>query len=466
MTTIGPALDGAPSLFSVAFDLGPLGYTTDECFASGTATAYTRDGSWSPDGHWSVAPTTTAEFTTRIVVYRPIEPARGTGTLIVEWLNVTGGIDVPAVWLPTQRHLVRTGCTWVGVSTQLVGIDGGGIMPGLGLHQADPERYGALHHPGDAYAFDMFSQIGRAVRSMLTERHGLAVERAIAVGASQSAIHLTTYANAIDPRDVVFDAYLLVGRAGAGAPIEGWDPDAIRWEATADPAARRARLSGADRIRDDVRVPVQVVQSETDVLGELQYLRARQEDTDRFRLWEVAGAAHCDTYFLAASSLDSGTLPVDQLAELVGHPERAGIPTELPINSGPQMHYVLQRAVDALDQWTRTGTAPPSAERLEVVGDDLVVDALGLARGGVRTPWVDCPTRIVSGLGQPGSMTELFGITQPLSAAQLADRYPHGRDEYARGFRDATRAGVDAGFLLEADAPEIEALGARYWPGA
>ena len=37
-------------------------------------------------------------------------------------------------------------------------------MPGLGLRQTAPERYAALHHPGDAYSFDMFTQVGRAVR--------------------------------------------------------------------------------------------------------------------------------------------------------------------------------------------------------------------------------------------------------------------------------------------------------------
>ena len=164
MVTIGPALDGVPSLFSVAFDLGSVGYSVDEHFASGTATAYRASGPRETDGHWRVTPAATAEFTTRLVVYRPSDPARANGTVIVEWLNVTGGLDIPAVWMPTHRHLLRDGYTWVGVSTQQVGIDGGGMMPGLGLRQTTPERYESLHHPGDGYAFDMFTQIGRALR--------------------------------------------------------------------------------------------------------------------------------------------------------------------------------------------------------------------------------------------------------------------------------------------------------------
>ncbi len=466
MATIGSALDGTPSLFSVAFDLGSVGYSTDEHLATGTASAYAPAGPRSPDGRWEVTPRETAEFTTRLVVHRPSDSARANGTVIVEWLNVTGGLDVPAVWMATHRHLIRDGYTWVGVSAQRVGIEGGGVMPGLGLRQTDPERYEPLHHPGDGYSFDIVSQIGSAVRSVLRDRHQLPVERVIVTGASQSAFYLTTYINAIDPRDAVFDAFLLQGRAGTGAPIEGWDPTAINPASAPDVATRRARLGGRDRIRDDVRVPVLVVQSETDVFGALGYFPARQADGDRFRLWEVAGAAHCDTYFLSASPRDSGSLPVEALADLVGRAESTGIPTEVPINSGPQMHYVLQRAFDALDQWTRTGTAPPSAARLEADREgNLVVDTLGIARGGLRTPWVDAPTRILSGLGQPGNVTDLFGTTRPLDPPALSGRYPRGRDDYVRQFSDATRAAVQTGFLLEVDAPEIESLGVLSWPG-
>jgi hypothetical protein len=463
---IGPALDGVPSLFSVAFDLASVGYSTHEHFVSGTATSYADAAPRTPDGRWDVAPAGTAEFTTRIVVYRPNNPARGNGTAIVEWLNVTGGLDVPAVWMPTHRHLVRDGYTWVGVSVQQVGIDGnGGVMPGLGLRQMAPDRYCALAHPGDAYAFDIFSQVGRALREVLADRYGLHIDRVIATGASQSAFHLTTYVNAIDPRDGVFDAFLLQGRGGAGAPMTGWGAVSFG-PSEEEQAARRARLAGRDQIRTDGRVPVMVVQSETDVLGTLAYLPARQPDNPRFRLWEVAGASHCDAYFLSAAALDSGALALDELAALVVDADTSRMRTKLPINSGPQMHFVLQRAVDALDQWVRDGTEPPVAGRLEVDSDHaLAVDDAGVARGGVRTPWVDVPAAIVSGLGQPGDMTELFGTTRPIDAAVFATRYPGGRDDYDDQFREAARKAIDGGFLLAADTPEIEALGGAAWPG-
>ena len=72
------ALDGPPSLFSVQFDLASVGYSVHEHLVTGTATAYTDAGA-NTDGRWSVEPTRRAEFTTRIVVHRPTDPAARTG---------------------------------------------------------------------------------------------------------------------------------------------------------------------------------------------------------------------------------------------------------------------------------------------------------------------------------------------------------------------------------------------------
>lgn len=451
---IAPPLTGAPTLSSVHFDLASVGYSVDEHIVTGEAVSYAPAGVFEPDGRWETRESDCAPFVTRIVVYRPTEARHANGTVIVEWLNVTGGLDIPALWMATHRHLIRDGYTWVGVSAQRVGIEGGGMLPGLGLRQSAPERYAPLHHPGDAFSFDIFSQVARAVRAMLP------ADRVIATGASQSAFYLTTYINAVDPHAAAVDGFVLQGRGGAGVPLEGlvinFDPG--------DHEARLRRLAGRDHIRDDARVPVIVVQSETDVFGSLQYLPARQPDGERFRLWEVAGGAHADTYFFSASPFDSGALTVDELAGLLAKSDASGMPVEAPINSGPQMHYVLQRAFDACDRWVRDGVVPPSAPRLDIDGQEhMQRDEYGVGRGGVRTPWVDVPVEILSGLGQPGFMMDLFGVTQPFDAAVLAARYPGGRADFVARFDAATRATVDAGFLLAADAAEIGGLGRAGW---
>ena len=50
------------------------------------------------------------------------------------------------------------------------------------------------------------------------------------------------------------------------------------------------------------------LQTETD-LTFLGYFPARQDDTDRFRLWEVAGTAHADTYTFVTGMDDLGKDP-------------------------------------------------------------------------------------------------------------------------------------------------------------
>jgi hypothetical protein len=366
----------------------------------------------------------------------------------------------------THRELVRSGYTWVGVSAQETGIQGGGgAMAGVSLRDSAPERYGTLTHPGDAFSYDLFTEVGRALRDALLAFHGVHVERMLAVGASQSAMYLTTYVNAIDPEASVFDGYLLQGRAGAGVPIEAWDPASIRFRPEDDPSIRLARLRGRDRLRDDGRVPVIVVQSETDVFGSLQYLGARQDDGERFRLWEIAGTAHCDTYFLAVAAHDTSRLAADERAALLLNTAAAQGAMTKPPNCGPQMHYGLQCAINALDTWVRDGEAPASAPRLELdVDGGLAVDELGIARGGVRTPWVDAPVIALSGLGQPGVLEELMGTSRLITADELAARWPGGRAQYLAEFERATDDARVRGFLLGADVDEIKGLGTSAWP--
>jgi hypothetical protein len=464
-TLQGP-IAGTPAIRLGDYDLGALGYVLEEYFLSGTATSYSLAGKRGDDGRWEARHANTAPFKTRLLVCRPTDPARFGGTALIEWLNVSGGLDAPPDWYMMHREVLRAGMVWVGVSAQAVGVEGGGVMGvGIPLKQADPQRYGSLAHPGDAFSFDMFTQTARAVRESAGGLLGpLTARRLIAVGASQSAIFLVTYINAVDRVTPVFDAFIVHGRGGTGAPIDG----ASIISRAAELTQSGPIFSGTEHIREDVRVPVLTIQSETDVVR-LGGIGARQPDTALIRLWEIAGAAHFDAYGLTASPQDDGTLSAKRLAELgAAVSEVLGMAADSPINAGPQFHYVSQAALAAVDRWVRDGTPPPQAARLEATGagaPQLAVDEHGNVRGGIRTPWVDVPTAVLSGLGQGGGgFAFLFGTTHPFDAAKLAALYPGGRREYLKRFDAATDAAVGAGFLLEADAPEIKALGAAACP--
>jgi hypothetical protein len=238
-----------------SFDLAALGYLEEEYFLSGQAQVYEIDGARGSDGRWPVSPAESAGYTTRLVVRRPLDPDLFNGTVIVEWLNVTAGTDAEPDWACTHRHIIREGFAWVGVSAQKVGIDGGGIAAGPHLKSVGPDRYKTLRHPGDAFSYDIFSQAGRALRDSRGPRPlgPLSPARLIAAGESQSAAFLVTYINAVDPVARVYDGCLIHGRGVAGANIDG----------TRLSPVTRARTP--ERIRDDVRVPVLTLQSETDV---------------------------------------------------------------------------------------------------------------------------------------------------------------------------------------------------------
>jgi hypothetical protein len=459
----GP-LEGAASLISTFFDLGEHGYTAEEFFYDGEAASYTLTGPARDDGHWEAVESGHAPFRTRLVTYRPADPAAFNGTVIVEWLNVTAGADAPAEWITAHRHLMRDGYAWVGVSAQRTSIEGGSIFENAGeeagddwqrillpaLKASDPARYGTLSHPGDAFSFDIFSQAGALARDGAV-LGPLTAQRVLAAGQSQSAIYLVTYVNAVAPTGAPFDGYLIHGRAGSAAPVEGWDG---------------RNTSGSVRLRTDLDQPVLVLQSETDVFGALAALGSRQPDTGRLRLWEVAGAAHADTYMLGAAFVDSGRLPAAELAAMMAPTaEPFGMRLPAPINSGPQHHYVTQAAIAALDRWVRDGTAPAEAPRLEAGdGGTLLAGEHGIARGGVRTGWVDVPVAVLSGLGQDGSGA-LFGTTRAFGPDEITALYPGGREEYLAAFTTATERAVKEGFLLPEDIEEILGLAAASFPG-
>jgi hypothetical protein len=96
----------------------------------------------------------------------------------------------------------------------------------------------------------------------------------------------------------------------------------------------------------------------------------------------------------------------------------------------------------------------------------LVTDDAGIARGGIRTGWVDVPVAALSGLTPPGAtgIGILFGSTCVFGAAELARRYPGGLAEYAAAFREATARAAAAGFVLEQDVDEMVAVAAAAYP--
>jgi hypothetical protein len=418
----------------ITVNLKRFGYVQKEYMASGTAASYGLTGQLSFDGRWSALADGHAPYRTRVLVRYPSDPARFSGTVVVEWLNVSGGVDADPDWASLAEEIVRKGDAWVGVSAQKIGVMGGPVLVkvpgpgsqivGKGLRGIDPKRYGSLDLPGDGVSYDIFTQVARAIRAG-AGTSGLQPQRLIAAGESQSAFALVTYYDGVQPLTHEFDGFFVHSRGASGLPLVGPGQD----------AGIANSLSGKPVIfRTDQDAAVIDVQAESDVTGVLNSYAARQPDNRRFRLWEVAGTAHADAHLLGANAryIDCG----------------------VPINNGP-MHLVAKAALGALTTWIKTGKAPVHAPRLEVAPSPtprVVRDPDGVALGGIRTPPVDVPVATLSGVQgtNPSVICLLLGSTKPFTAARLTQLYP-SRAAYLKRYSTDADATIKAGFVLPDD---------------
>ena len=439
-------LTGGNSVFigsPVTVDLIRAGYVQHEYIASGTATSYKANGTLTGDGRWSFVPDGRAPYRTAVLVRSPADRARFSGTVVVEWLNVSGGVDSDPEWASLHEEIVRRGDAWVGVSAQQIGVTGGPVLvrvqgvagaelEGEGLRKIDPNRYGSLQHPGDGFSFDIFTQVAQAMRGGAAIG-GLQPQRLIAAGESQSAFALVTYYNGVQPLTHEFDGFMVHSRGAVGLPLvaPGQYADIVG-----------AISSGTPTIfRTDQGAPVLDVQTESDVASVLNSYAARQPDNNRFRLWEVAGTAHADAHLLGpiAGSIDCG----------------------VPINNGP-MHVVAKSALRALTTWIQTDKPPVTAPRLDVAPGatpQVRRDPDGIALGGIRTPPVDVPVAALSGLPgpNPSAICLLLGSTKPFAATRLAQLYP-ARGAYLRRYDANADATIKAGFVLPEDRARLLAF--------
>jgi hypothetical protein len=415
-------------------DLDAIGYRQAEYLLEGTAQQFRTIGDRSFDGRWVVEPAGSTPYRTRIVVTSPIEPTRSNGTLLVEWNNVSAGFDTI---ICDSGDILSQGFTHVGVTAQHLGAHGFDDAP-QGLVAWDPERYGTLVVPGDRYSYDIFTQAARLAASVDPIKV-LPITRTVGVGVSQSAGRVATYFNAFQPREHVFDAFLLVGYFGAGASI---DDDALVDLRT--PAGMTRVRAVGQLLRDDLAAPVMVVNSEAEVLP---CVPVRQPDTDHYRLWEMAGTPHTPPDmlgFMAKVTRDQIAMP--QVEPILG----------LPPPCQTTWWPAFLASLEHFQRWIHGGPPPPSQPRVSVVGEPATIerDRLGIAVGGVRVPEVEVPVASHRGDSDLPGTSALSGASLPFPDGVLRELYPN-RATYLSRFDAAAAAAVKRGTLRPDDVPAL-----------
>lgn len=356
-------------------NIANFGYVEEEWFITGTSPAYTS----------------------RIVVHRPLDAAKFTGTVFLEWFNVTGGIDIAPLWTLSREWMMRAGHVHVSVSAQQVGANA--------LQTYDPVRYAPINHPGDTAANAIFAQAGMAIRSQTDMLLGrcMPVRGMIAVGQSQSAVELLSYLTNAQPTDKMFDGFLLHTNPSGTTPTT--NPD----------------------------VPVFCIDSMTEADGNIVSFPNLVE-------WEVAGTTHNDYWLTSRGGIEQGSPDGGIMIACAN-----------PMNNYPSF-WAWDAVLDQLNHWVRNGTKPPDAPPIQ-----STTDQDGNVQGGARLPDIDVPiaTYTKSNSAQGTDFISAFacmlsGTVVSFTPDRLLQLYPT-HDDYVQKYTKAADQAVAAGYMVQSD---------------
>ncbi len=334
-----------------------------------------------------------APYTTRIIVYKPRDPRRFSGNVVMEITHpAAGGIAI--VWRMLNGFFIAHGDAYVVVQHPLTF---------RGLRQADPARYGSLHAVDPTQIWGMVAQVGALIRSdsPRSPLAGYRVRNLFLTGYSYTGVATATFA----------DYYHDGARLGNGAPIfSGYLP-----------------FASAMYVRPlDVPVIRVNTQSEFNSYGGLENRRQDSDaPNDRYRLYEVAGASHANA---SPVILPHATPPRPiKLRQAAGLPKggammrcqarfpRGAQPDTLPLN------YVLAEAFLNMYRWVNDGVAPPRTPFIATRPDGQPkLDRNGNAVGGLRLPGLMVPAATY-GIA-PGECW-LLGYEVPFTVAKLKALY-------------------------------------------
>lgn len=345
-------------------------------------------------------------YRTRIIIYRPTDTSHFSGNVVMEVLHPIGG-GQGIVWSLINNFFINHGDAYVGVQAPVTFEV---------LRKADPERYGTLEADDPTQLWGSLSDIGKVLKS--GGRHSplrdYAVRRLYLTGYSWTGVATATYADyhhdqsRLPDGNPIFDGYLSFANA---MYIKSLDVPVIRTNTQSDFGSRGG-------------------------------LRNRRNDSDkpqgRFRLYEVAGAAHAAERPFPFPGLKAPTLlttPPGSAPHRLNTNCQAQFPPEHLENDFP-FHLVMSAVFQLMYDWVDTGRSPPTAERISTAPDgEIIPDAYGNAQGGVRYPQVEAPIALY-GIGP--NDCELLGYRLPFDAAVKKSLYGN-----KKGYVSAVQAVVD-----------------------
>ena len=342
----------------------PSGFVQEEYLVSGTAHAHYGLSVFAQRPVQGTSSLPPLPYATRVVVVRPTK--RSNGTALVTWANVTFGHDI-GEWFNVGRQVTADGYTYVEASVQLASAPA--------LKAFDPVRYARVALPGDAYSYDIYSQVAKALRHGFGRVPGH--PHVLAMGASQSGFALDQYLEAVQPLyERVYDGFFV------------------------------KVANGPDHHNDR---PVIRLLSEDEIDGS-----SRSPDGVTYRQWEIAGTSHGnkdDFEYIAAT--ERRDLGVDLVNPLAGDNAPFGT-SSCQMNRFPAAAG-HNAALVALRRWAVDRVAPAKQPREKVVGGTIVRDA------GRERRWVASACRRCRSLLPP---TTALATASPSTGARKRSPRP------------------------------------------
>jgi alpha/beta hydrolase family protein len=436
-------------------DLPKLGYVEQEFTVSGSANVY----DWERDGSLRVR-IPNAPYTTRILVRRPADPRRFSGTVVVETVNNARNYDWAFIWPLSFEHFISRGDAYVAVTHTPQGV--------AALRKFDSRRYAALSFANpnpsetcgpqnssadaeEGLKWDMLSQVGALLKDKSGPLSGFNVQY---IYGTTHTREMRTYINSVHKQAVL----------PGGKPV--YDGFVIKDEyLPADRIRRCAEAPDGNDPRRIVRnspVPVIRVTAQGDVLATFGGRRDDSDDpSDRYRLYEVAGAPHMDKIYYQHMPAVEDQTKSGQPPFLANWPMAYACTPAIDLLDFPIMRYTMDAAFDAMDQWVRKGIPPPHADPIAVNNGGtpqaaFMTDRFGNAVGGVRSAYLDVPAATYYSNSPGPQVCTNLGRAVPFNWTRMESLYRNSRNYTSRLSGVIARL-LKERWLTEADAAKVKA---------
>lgn len=425
-------IGGAPALLNAprenAVELSKHGFVEEEYFVSGIANTY-------EPGTTSI--TSTQRYTTRIVVRRPLDTYKFSGSVHME--AFADETERASTWPRAWPYFVSNGDIWIGISVSSANVEH--------MHKVfDAVRYDQLHVPDDEMRWDIMAQVAWLMRSPDGPLAKLHYHDQSAITPGLFRVYVSGWAHT----GCVISDFLNSGhhkrnRRPNGRPVidgyvAGLCPQDTQLQVPGDAA-------------------VMQVMSESEYGGSQRAVTVATRQPDgsaplerRYRWYDVAGASR-------ANFLDQPQFSIS--AFQMGWADQFRVTCDGPISNSPTMNEVARVSLRNLDEWIRIGYHPPEGEVFNLDGaGEIARDEHGNALSGFRSHATEVPNSAFSprsesspsaAPGVLGGDCAQFGYDQPFSSGLVEILHGDSRT-YLEKATDAVILLVNSRRLLKIDA--------------